>query len=167
MPHDRTEDAVNPYEPPAEPAAAAADAVSGDRDRLRRSAGRHRVLVLAILVYAVFGAAAYGLLEFGGASVVLRQSHPAGAGVRPDLPAVILALASGCVLLAALLTAFVATTLLAMELFSPRLGLALGVMSCSGCLGLPVMRAVALKATATLRRHGVRVGLLGASPDSV
>lgn len=65
------------------------------------------------------------------------------------------------------LTATVFVFLLATKVYSTGIGVLLGILTLIPCVGLIVLLIINAKATGTLQRHGVRVGLLGASSSDI
>ena len=61
------------------------------------------------------------------------------------------------------ITATVFVFLLATKVYSTGLGVLLGILTLIPCVGLIVLLIINGKATAVLKAHGIRVGLLGAS----
>jgi hypothetical protein len=57
--------------------------------------------------------------------------------------------------------------MLAISLYDTAMGIVLGILTLVPLLGLIVLLIVNGRATRTLRRHGIRVGLLGANPSSI
>ncbi len=53
--------------------------------------------------------------------------------------------------------------LLATKVSSTAMGIVQGILTLIPCIGLIVLLVINQKTTATLQRHGIRVGLLGAS----
>jgi hypothetical protein len=56
---------------------------------------------------------------------------------------------------------------LAIHLYHPVIGVAMGVLSLIPCIGLLVLLVMNGKATSVLRLNGIRVGLLGADPAMI
>lgn len=70
----------------------------------------------------------------------------------------------------ALATSIVATVfvfLLATKLYTQGLGILLAILTLVPCIGLVVLLIVNGKATAVLKHHGIRVGLLGAYTSDI
>jgi len=59
--------------------------------------------------------------------------------------------------------AFVFVLMLALQLYSTAVAILFGIGTLIPCLGLLVLLIINQKATAVLRKHGLRVGLLGAN----
>ena len=57
--------------------------------------------------------------------------------------------------------------LLATKVYSPVLGILLGIFTLVPCLGLLVLLMVNAKATATLKQNNIKVGLLGANLNDI
>ncbi len=110
-----------------------------ERERLRRIAIYQKGVIFSILIYVL--AFATRLFFFP-----MPMHHMLGM--------LIVGVAS--------LVGVVFTILLAVELFGPAGGILLGLLVLFPCLGLIVLLVINSQATAELRRHGIRVGLLGA-----
>jgi hypothetical protein len=131
----------NPYEPP--PIDAQVVGVrSGNREDLRSVARYQKGILVCILVYFV---------------AVLCQFL-----IPPELQPLI---AIGVLFLGLVATVFV--FLLAMKVYSPGVGILLGILTMVPCLGLITLLMVNGKATTILKQNGIRVGLLGANPSDV
>ena len=65
------------------------------------------------------------------------------------------------------ITATVFVFLLATKLYTTGLGILLGILTLVPCVGLIVLLIINAKATAVLKRHGIRVGLLGANMSDI
>jgi hypothetical protein len=61
------------------------------------------------------------------------------------------------------LTATVFVFLLALKVYDTGTGIALAVLTLIPCIGLVALLIINGKATAVLKQHGIRVGLLGAN----
>ena len=57
--------------------------------------------------------------------------------------------------------------LLAMKVYSPVVGVLLGILALVPCIGLIVLLAVNGKATGILKQNGIKVGLLGANLSQI
>lgn len=109
---------------------------------LREIASRQRAIMLCILVY-------FGL-------VVASFMAP------PEVAIVI-----GLGMIAVSITAAVFIFMLALSLYNTTTGVILGIGTLIPLVGLVILLVVNGKATGVLRKHGVKVGLLGASPAQV
>ncbi|HLA83780.1 MAG TPA: hypothetical protein VJL29_03220 [Thermoguttaceae bacterium] len=128
---------VNPYEaPPIE--AEVIGVRSGRREDLKPVAFYQKGIQICILFYLVFYAVTFAVPP-----------------MWRFIPAI------GVIGVA--ITGFVFVILLAMKVYSPVLGILLGLLTLLPCLGLLSLLIVNGKATAVLRENGIRVGLLGAS----
>jgi hypothetical protein len=85
-------------------------------------------------------------------------SERAGGANWPLAPALVVGIAGAALSVAAL----VFVILLAAKLYGPTAAVLLGLCQLIPCGGLIVLLVVNARATAELRRNGVRVGLLGA-----
>jgi hypothetical protein len=112
------------------------------REDLRAIATYQKVIILCILVYVLAVAAQFLVPE----------------GLR-------LFLGLGVLALGVVATVFV--FLLATKVYSPGLGVLLGLLTLVPCIGLIVLLIINGKATAVLKQHGVRVGFLGANPSDI
>jgi hypothetical protein len=66
-----------------------------------------------------------------------------------------------------LLASAVFVFLLATKVYGTALGIVLGILTLIPCIGLIALLVINGKATATLKSHGVRVGLLGANLSEI
>jgi hypothetical protein len=64
-------------------------------------------------------------------------------------------------------TATVFVFLLATKVYSQGLGILFGILTLIPCVGLIVLLIINAKATAVLKDHGIRVGLLGANMSDI
>jgi hypothetical protein len=64
-------------------------------------------------------------------------------------------------------TAAVFVFMLALSLYSTGAGIVLGILTLIPVVGLIVLLVINGKATNVLRRHGIRVGLMGADPGQI
>jgi hypothetical protein len=106
---------------------------------LRTIALRQRAIMLCILAYI--------------AAMLLQFAFP------PEVRWVVSVLA-----LAVSITAAVFVFMLALALYGTGTGIVLGILTLVPLVGLIVLLIINGKATNTLRRHGIRVGLMGANP---
>jgi predicted Zn finger-like uncharacterized protein len=65
--------------------------------------------------------------------------------------------------LAVAITATVFVFMLAVKIYSSGVGVLLGILTLIPCIGLIVLLIINARATSILKKHGVRVGLLGAN----
>jgi hypothetical protein len=68
---------------------------------------------------------------------------------------------------AAAITASVFVFMLAIGIYNTALGIVMGILTLVPLLGLIILLVVNQKATSILRRHGLKVGLLGANPNQI
>jgi len=68
---------------------------------------------------------------------------------------------------AVVITATVFVFLLATKVYSTGLGVLLGILTLIPCVGLIVLLIINGKATGVLKKHGIRVGLLGAKLSDI
>jgi hypothetical protein len=108
------------------------------RDDLRSVATYQKGILLCILVYLLL--------------VAFQFALPPEVRLFLGLAFVVLAI-----------TATVFVFLLATKVYSTGLGILLGLLTLIPCVGLIVLVIINGKATAVLKAHGIRVGLLGAS----
>lgn len=127
----------NPYQSPMSPMAPVTGVKSGRREDLRKVAVYQKGIMICILVY---------LLGAIGQFLVPPELRPFGA-----LP-----------VLAGALGGLVFVVLLSIQVYSPVVGVLLGLLMFVPCVGLIVLLTVNGKATTILRENGHRVGLLGA-----
>ena len=73
----------------------------------------------------------------------------------------------GLLALAASITAAVFVFMLALALYNTAAGIVLGILTLIPLVGLIVLLVINGKATNTLRRHNIRVGLLGADAKQI
>jgi hypothetical protein len=112
--------------------------------------GRHQKWLIRIILLHV-------LVAVGGIAVPVLSGWPGRA--TDALPVVLVVGAVGVVLgIAALVLVY----LLASKLYGPEVAVLVGLSQLIPCVGLVVLLVVNARATAELRRNGLRVGLLGA-----
>ncbi|HEV2293713.1 MAG TPA: hypothetical protein VGR35_07645 [Tepidisphaeraceae bacterium] len=121
---------------------AALDYAPAPRDDLRRIAARQKGIIFCILAY---------LLLVVAQLFVPRELRP------------ILAIAA----LGVSITAMVFVFMLSLSLYSTAVGILLGILTLVPLVGLIVLLVVNGKATNLLKRHGVKVGLLGARMSDI
>jgi hypothetical protein len=138
----------NPYQPPqfaGQPTTPFAAGV--DRDKLRRVARYQQFVLYALLANILVNVvvlAARGLGFEGVASLL---------AVFLGLPVVVFAMAS--------------IFLLANEMFNAVIGVLCVLLMIVPCIMLLALLFVNGKATAYLQRHGVKVGFMGANPNTI
>lgn len=111
---------------------------SGKREDLKSVATYQKGILVCILIYIV--------------AVIARFAVPAAFWPILGVGILILGVAG---------TVFV--FLLAMKVYSPAVGVLLGILALIPCLGLLVLLMVNGKATSILKQNGIKVGLLGAN----
>ncbi len=133
----------NPYRSPEAPVMAEAVGVlSGSREDLRLVAKYQRGLLICILIYLVSG--------------VVSRLVP---------PEIMLIVASG--VLVAAIAGLVFVFLLSTKVYGTGAGVILGILTLIPCIGLIVLLVINQKATGVLRQNKIKVGLLGADPNSI
>ena len=131
----------NPYESPALPAEAIG-VNSGRREDLRSVAIYQKGINVCILFY---------LMALFGQFVIPEETRPfLWLGVLPVI-----------------LAGAVFVVLLAFKVYSTGVGVLLGILTFIPCIGLLVMAVVNGKATAILKKNGIKVGLLGAKLSQI
>ena len=133
----------NPYQAPTSAPSPVIGVRSGTREDLKSVAQYQKGILVCILIYLICLMAQIGIPEevlaaFSGGSV----------------------LAIGVLFVGLVGTVFV--FLLALKVYSPGLGVLLGILALVPCMNLLVLLVVNARATQTLRDNGIRVGLLGA-----
>jgi hypothetical protein len=131
----------NPYQSPATDARVVG-VISGRREDLRSVAKYQKGILLCILAYLVLV----------GLSFVVPPE------VRPMLALAIIPVG---------ITGTVFVFLLAIKVYSPVAGAALGILTLLPCIGIVVLLIINAKATDILKKNGIRVGLLGASLSDI
>ncbi len=139
----------NPYQSPSTDSQLAGihNAAAGD---LRRVGVYQKGIIICILLYFVLGIA----------QAFIVPSVPADARL-------IVSIATRLCVLGLFLTATVFVVLLAMKVYSPVLGVVLGVFTLVRCIGLIVLFLVNGKATKVLKQNGIKVGFFGADLSQV
>jgi hypothetical protein len=112
---------------------------------LRTLAFRQRALNVCILAYIVLFASQFALPR--------------------DQPVFLLIL--GVALLATVVTAAVFVFMLSVSVYGTGIGILMGVLTLIPLVGLIVLLLVNSRATATLRKNNIKVGLLGADPSRI
>ena len=110
------------------------------REEIRAIAGRQKMLCVCLVAYI--------------AAFILLLVSPGG------LTTVFRLIAS-----AASVAGMVFVFLLATKLYGTGLGIVLGILTLSPLVGLIILLVVNGKATGVLRKHGIKVGLMGAKGD--
>jgi hypothetical protein len=113
-----------------------------NRDALRNVATYQKGILVCILFYIVL--------------VVIQFLLPPDLRLFLGIAAVVLSI-----------TATVFVFLLATQVYSTGLGVLLAILTLIPCIGLITLLIINNKATNVLRKHGVRVGLLGAKPSDI
>jgi hypothetical protein len=132
---------INPYESPrSEPQVTGIN--SGLREDLRSVAKYQKGILVCILIYLV--------------AVVCQF-------LLPDQLRIFLGL--GVLLVGLVGTVFV--FLLAVKVYSPGVGILLGILTLIPCVGLIALLVVNGKATNVLTQNGIKVGLLGANLSEI
>lgn len=121
--------------------------LAGDRDKLRRVA-RYQQWVL------------YALL----ANILVNVIALAGRGSGFENTAGLITIVLG---LPVILFAMAAIFLLAKELYNAVIGVLCAVLMIVPCIALITLLIVNGKATSFLQQHGIKVGFMGASPNSI
>jgi hypothetical protein len=116
-------------------------------------ARRQRAVMYCMLFYI--------LLVLGNFFVTMPKNRQAGDGSE-----FIALMLSVCALLA-MITSAVFVFRLAMVVHNRGTGIVMGILTLVPLLGLIILLMVNGKATALLRRHGIRVGLMGADPRQI
>ena len=127
----------NPYQPPAADTRVIG-VKGGSRKDVKRVAQYQKGVIMCILIQLI----------------VMVSQFAVPADLLPILSA-------GLVIAGIASTVFV--LLLAMKVYSPGLGVLLGILALVPCVALIVLLIVNGKATDVLRQNGVRVGLFGAN----
>lgn len=136
----------NPAQPPPVPSSHAGE--PDDRSRLRKIAGAHRQANYAVLLYLCLAPV--------NATLAVIGENEQWANIAL-LASILVVFAFGAVSvykLAAIFRGKGVAVIHALGLFVPLLGLLLLVVNSQ-------------QATAILQEHGIKVGLLGANPDSI
>lgn len=126
----------NPYQAP-DAELRVEGVLSGRVEDLRKVANAQRGVIAAIALYLL-------------AAVPLVALPP-----KLIFPGALLALVAGVL-------GFVCTILLAVRVYSPVVGVLLGVLCLVPCLGILVLVGLSQRATGILKQNGIRVGLGGA-----
>jgi len=145
----------NPYQSPVEQKpVTGAQAIMGLRtgsiEELRKVASNQRGVLTCILLQ----------LFIIGAQFVLRVA----AGGEPDA---FLQLVFSLALITVGIISAIYIFRLAIRLYPPAVGIAMGILTLIPCIGLLVLMVLNGKATSVLRLNGIRVGLLGADPATI
>lgn len=136
----------NPYQSPQ--ATSGAGFPGGDREQLRTVAKNQKTVLYALLANIIINVAAMALPKGEGAGMAN--------------------LAIGVLALAVAVFSIYAMYQLATSLGkSPVLGVVLALCMCIPCLSLIVLLVVNGQATSMLQKHGVKVSLMGADPNSI
>ena len=128
----------NPYQTPQYAQAEVVGVNSGRREDLRSVAQYQKGIMVCILIYLIL--------------VFVQFAIPDELG---------LLLVIGVIALG--LTGTVFVFLLSTKVFSTGVGILLGILTLVPCIGLITLLIVNGRATAILKRNGIRVGLLGAN----
>ena len=120
------------------------------RDDLRRTAVYQKGIIFCLLAY---------ILEVL-LLVVYRFALPPALRLSPAVRLFLALLGLGGIFL--LITAAVFVFLLATKVYGTGLGVLLAILTLIPWVGLIVLLIINAKATGVLKRHGIRVGLLGA-----
>jgi hypothetical protein len=123
-----------------------ADQAELSRDALRNVATYQKAILLCIL-----------------ANIVVWIVAVSTQTVLPPVLQVLLLL----VILAVSVTATVFVFLLATQVYSTGMGVLLGILTLFPCIGLLTLLIINSKATTVLRKHGIRVGFLGAKTSDI
>ena len=110
------------------------------REQIRVIAGRQKMLCVCLLAYII--------------AFILFFVSPGG-----------LTRVFGLIGFAASVAAMVCVFLLATKLYGTGLGIVLGILTLIPLVGVIILLIVNGKATGILRKHGVKVGLMGAKGD--
>ncbi len=123
------------------------------REELRTIAKRQKALLFCILVNllctALFGVAAY----------MRGVGHPRFTGL--------MVLGVMGLFLASIVAAVVLVLLLAVQVHGVGVGVLLGMLTLSPCMGLIVLLVVNQVATTKLKAHGIKVGFMGAKAGDI
>jgi hypothetical protein len=135
----------NPYQTPqfAQTEIAAASVI--DREKLRRIARYQQWVLYALLVNIVINIVALATQNQG----------------------LLIALTVLVVLIAVVIFAMVAVFLLANELFNPVIGVLCALLMIVPCISLLTLLVINGRATKHLQTHGIKVGFMGANPNSI
>lgn len=143
----------NPYQPPqslASPSSYHSGPAGEDRERTRSVARYQRLVMYALL--ANLG------LNIGA---MVMQAATQGQG------GIVVAFAILAAALAIAVFSIVAMFLLANTLHNPVVGVLCAILMVVPCLSLITLLIINQQATAFLKSRGVRVGFLGADPNSI
>jgi len=133
----------NPYQSPQFASLVAAGEV--DREKIRRVARYQQWVLYALLVNIIFNVIAFTM---GNQGQLVALAILAGA-------------------LAVIAFAMVSIFLLANELLHPAVGVLCAILMIVPCVSLITLLIINGRATAYLQRHGVKVGFMGANPNSI
>jgi len=147
---------VPPAVPPPIPTQAACMPSGISGNPLRQIARYQRAICLCVLTGMLVFMAFHALIQ-------LRLYQPASRGQMPDLFGMLVVL----VLIGTNLIATVSTFSLAIRLHGAGIGVLMGLLTLIPLVGLVVLLVVFRQATCVLKRHGIRVGLLGANPNTI
>ncbi|MEZ6187242.1 MAG: hypothetical protein R3F62_19795 [Planctomycetota bacterium] len=126
----------NPYQAP-DAELQVVGVLSGRVEDLRKLANAQRGVILAIALYLI--------------AIVSQIVVPPQLVILPALAG-----------LAAAILGLVCTIMLAIRVYSPIVGVVLGVLCLVPCLGLLILVGLSQRATGILKQNGIRVGLGGA-----
>ena len=132
----------SPYKPPQSTSYGSTDPA---REALRRVAKYQRFVIFALL-----------------ANILANIVSVATLGQDLPIRLVVMALSLGVAVFA-----MVSIFLLAKEVINTGVGVLCAILMIVPCISLIVLLVVNQKATSFLQNNGVRVGFLGANPDSV
>ena len=147
-----------PSAPPPLPPQMPAGPPGMPREQLRRIASLHRTICICILVYLV---TAVMLGVYRG------QQQRAEASNAPETETPAHVMVAGMVYIAVVIIAAVCAFMLAIQLHGTALGVVMGLLTLAPCLGLLILLMLSTRATGILKRHSIRVGLLGANPNHI
>jgi hypothetical protein len=135
----------NPYASPE--FASNVTAQPEEKEKLRRIAKYQQWVLYALLLNIV-------------ANILIMGSQTSGNQLVPLLILVFVGLPVATVAMAAIF-------LLAREFYGPAAGVVCAILMLIPCVSLITLLVVNSKATAHLQQRGVKVGLMGANPDTI